>query len=63
MQLLRLFTSYINHLKILNVIWFSAVFNSKWYYILPTGYIYVFYVYLRIKQQLFPYTVLTDWFL
>ena len=50
-------------LQILSVIWFTAVFNSKCSYILPTEYIDVFYVDLRIKQQLFPCTVLTDWFL
>ena len=31
-------------------------------YVLPTPCIYVFCVDLRIKQRLFPYTALTDWF-
>jgi len=37
-------------------------FNIQQFYVLPTQCIYVFCVGLRKKQQLFPYTALTDWF-
>ena len=35
-------------------------FNIHKFYVLPTQFIYVFYVDLRKKQRLFPYTALTD---
>jgi len=38
-------------------------FNIQQFYILPTQCIYVFWVDLRKKPRLFPYTALTDWFL
>ena len=37
-------------------------FNIQQFHVLPTQCIYVFYVDLRTKQRLFPYTALADWF-
>jgi len=36
-------------------------FYIQQFYVLPTQFIYVFYVYLRKKARLFPYRALTDW--
>ena len=36
-------------------------FYIQQFYVLPTQFIYVIFVYLR-KKQLCPYTAITDWF-
>jgi len=36
--------------------------NIKKFYVLPTLCIYVFWLDLKTKQRLFPYTAITDWF-
>jgi hypothetical protein len=38
-------------------------FNIQQFYVQPTHCIYVFRVDLENKQQVFPYTALSDWFL
>jgi len=42
------------------VIMCTTRFDARKFYVLPTQFVYVFYMELRKKQRLFPYTALTD---